>query len=179
VPEIDPYRPPSAQIVAAAIPAPGDVPALANRWLRLAANLIDGVIYGVASMPLFFCFALLSDPELRTQGSSEPLGAVQLAWIGSLLFGTLLIGIFVINLIMLHRNGWTMAKRLLRIRIVRLDYSRAGLPRIFFLRMLIPTLLSLIPCVGPIWSLLDPCMIFRQDRRCLHDHLADTIVVEA
>jgi hypothetical protein len=41
----------------------------------------------------------------------------------------------------------------------------------------VPTLIGMIPYVGWIFSLADPLFIFGESRRCLHDMLADTIVV--
>ena len=41
--------------------------------------------------------------------------------------------------------------------------------------LVIPHRLSTV--VGTIYGLVDVLMIFRASRRCLHDHIADTIVV--
>jgi uncharacterized RDD family membrane protein YckC len=38
---------------------------------------------------------------------------------------------------------------------------------------------SLIPLVGTVVGLVDVLVIFRSDKRCLHDHLAGTKVVTA
>jgi uncharacterized RDD family membrane protein YckC len=40
------------------------------------------------------------------------------------------------------------------------------------------SLLGAIPYVGWLVSLVDPLLIFGKDRRCLHDLIADTIVVD-
>ena len=37
----------------------------------------------------------------------------------------------------------------------------------------------MVPFVGGLVSLVDALLIFRDDRRCLHDEIADTIVVTA
>ena len=47
------------------------------------------------------------------------------------------------------------------------------------LRGFVVGLLDNIPIIGPLVSLVDPLLIFRDDQRCLHDHIADTIVVRA
>ena len=57
--------------------------------------------------------------------------------------------------------------------------ATAGLARIFFARYLPVTLLGVVPFVGGLVSLVDALLIFRDDRRCLHDQIADTIVVRA
>ena len=39
--------------------------------------------------------------------------------------------------------------------------------------------IALIPVVGWLYGLVDALMIFRDSRKCLHDNIADTIVVKA
>jgi hypothetical protein len=41
------------------------------------------------------------------------------------------------------------------------------------------TIVSAVPVVGPVLVLADALWIFRADRRCLHDRIADTVVVDA
>jgi len=72
-----------------------------------------------------------------------------------------------------------VGKRALGIRIVRSSGERASLGRIFALRYLPVTLLGAIPYLGPVFSLVDILLIFRDSRQCLHDQIADTIVVKA
>jgi len=38
---------------------------------------------------------------------------------------------------------------------------------------------ELVPGIGQIYSIVDALLIFRQSRKCLHDNIADTIVVKA
>ena len=40
-------------------------------------------------------------------------------------------------------------------------------------------MIALVPLVGWMYGLLDVLMIFRDSRKCLHDNIADTIVVKA
>jgi uncharacterized RDD family membrane protein YckC len=88
----------------------------------------------------------------------------------------LLIG--VINLICLAMRGQTLGKMVLGIKIVGSD----GFPcfgRILLIRIIVMGLLKNIPFVGLIIAIVDPLMIFRDNRRCMHDEIADTIVVRA
>ena len=59
------------------------------------------------------------------------------------------------------------------------DGSKASLARIFWLRNVVNGLPSFIPIVSLIYWLVDTLMIFGESRRCLHDRIADTIVVKA
>jgi uncharacterized RDD family membrane protein YckC len=96
------------------------------------------------------------------------------------LFGFLsLAGLAVWNCIWLQRYGQTVGKRVLHIRIVRSNGERASLGRIFGLRYLPMILLGAIPKLGVLITLADYLLIFRESRKCLHDQIADTIVVKA
>ena len=160
-PQDNPYAAPSAH-VADAMEDEGQV--LAERLTRLGAVLIDGVIVMIAYVPLIIWY-------FRTQqgGSASLFG-----FIG----GLLLLALLVYNLVLLHQHGQTIGKKLLNIRIVRTDGSRAGLARIFFMRILPISLLSAIPFLGFFVALVDPLLIFRDSRQCLHDQIADTVVVK-
>ena len=68
-----------------------------------------------------------------------------------------------------------MAKRMLEIRVVRSDGSQASLGRIFWLRNVVNCLLGIIP----LYSIIDLLFIFGERRQCIHDLIADTIVVKA
>jgi len=73
------------------------------------------------------------------------------------------------------RNGQTIAKKIVGIKVVRSDGSPASLGRIFWLRNVVNGLLGIIPLYG----LIDILFIFGEQRQCLHDKIADTIVVKA
>jgi uncharacterized RDD family membrane protein YckC len=59
--------------------------------------------------------------------------------------------------------------------VVRTDGTPVSLGRIFLLRNVVNGLLGFIP----LYSLVDVLFIFGERRQCLHDRLADTIVVKA
>ncbi|MEO5624517.1 MAG: RDD family protein, partial [Dokdonella sp.] len=109
-------------------------------------------------------------------GGTQPNPLV-LGLLGFAIFAAI-IGVAVVNMVLLHRHGQTLAKRWLHIKIVRTDGSPCSLLRIIFARFLPLALLGAIPLIGKLISLTDSLLIFRQDYRCLHDHFADTIVVK-
>jgi hypothetical protein len=51
--------------------------------------------------------------------------------------------------------------------------------RIIWLRNFVIWLLSLVPLLGAVVALLDVLFIFGESRQCLHDKIADTIVIKA
>jgi uncharacterized RDD family membrane protein YckC len=77
------------------------------------------------------------------------------------------------------RNGQTIAKKWLGIKVVRSDGSPASVGRIFWLRNVVNAIPGFIPLLGAVYSLVDHCLIFGERRRCLHDLIADTQVVMA
>jgi uncharacterized RDD family membrane protein YckC len=62
---------------------------------------------------------------------------------------------------------------------VRTDGSRVSFARIFWLRNVLNTCFSFIPLVGGLYGLIDALFIFGSAKRCVHDYIADTIVVRA
>ncbi|HEU4431680.1 MAG TPA: RDD family protein [Myxococcota bacterium] len=153
------YRPPQADLLA---PFSQDL-SLAERSTRLAATLLDNVV-------VFAVFASIAIPLASGGKPSE---------IGILICALLLLAVLAINLFMMARSGQTIGKRLMKIRVVRSDGSRVSLGRYLGLRVIPLQLVAQIPLVGPFVVFADMLSIFRDSRKCLHDDVADTIVVTA
>ena len=75
----------------------------------------------------------------------------------------------------MHRNGQSIAKKFLAIKVIRADGTPASLSRLVWLRNVVNGLISIIPLYG----LIDVLFIFGESRQCLHDKIAGTIVVKA
>ena len=90
-----------------------------------------------------------------------------------------ILAVVVVNLVLLSRNGQTIAKRMFGIKVLRTDGSPCSVLRIIFMRWLPVTLLGMLPIIGYASGLIDALMIFGQQQRCLHDLIADTMVVQA
>jgi uncharacterized RDD family membrane protein YckC len=80
-----------------------------------------------------------------------------------------------LTILFVARNGQTIGKKLLGIKVVRSDGSKASLGRIFWLRNVVNTVLGFIPLYG----IVDLLLIFGEARQCVHDKIADTIVIKA
>ncbi len=142
---------------------------LASRSKRLLGAVIDSLICFLVSFPLFWLggvFKRLETNPYLTFGEHF------------LLFLAGLAVFMAVNGYLLARDGQTVAKRLLKMRIVDLEGKLLPFPRLFIYRYLFLGLLGLIPFFGGLLGLVDALFIFRSDRRCLHDHLAGTIVIE-
>lgn len=149
--------------------------AKAGRGQRLLAILIDSMVIAVPAMILAIALPTYQQYLMRAGGAAEPDSAVGVALMGAL--GILMIGYVAYQFYWLWKNGQTLGKKIMKIKIVRVDGSRASFPRIFFLRAMVPGILGGIPILGMLFSLADALFIFGEPKRCVHDYLADTIVI--
>jgi uncharacterized RDD family membrane protein YckC len=140
---------------------------LASRSSRLGAAVIDGLV----AATLAFSIGLLSGINLWTQDEISMLG--MLVYLLSFLVFALVQGWPV------YQRGQTLGKMAMHIRITRADGSRAGSGRLLGVRLALFWALGLfVPMFGMLLVLLDLVLIFRASRRCLHDLVADTVVVK-
>ncbi|MGY3040253.1 putative RDD family membrane protein YckC [Rhodanobacter sp. TND4EL1] len=144
----------------------------AGRGKRLGAALLDGLISVIWLAPVVWAGFMAVDVR-RGIKPAGPMVALMLLGLA------LMITIIVVNCLMLHRSGQTIGKRALDIAVVRTDGSQVSLPRYIFLRVAPMLVLGMIPLVGKVSGLIDPLLIFGKEKRCLHDLIADTIVVDA
>ncbi|MGD9385094.1 MAG: RDD family protein [Thioalkalispiraceae bacterium] len=159
---VNPYQTPQAEIADTGLGTSDAV--LAERGTRLGAHLLDMLFFVIAMIPIFFIMESNNDTAVA-------IGAGI-----TIIAGLILVGL---NINYLYQNGQTIGKRIVGIKIVRGDGERCGLARIIFLRNFVIGLLGNIPLIGPFISLADPLFIFRADRRCIHDMIADTKVIVA
>jgi len=147
----------------------------ASRGVRLGATVIDGIIPGLIFLPMLIGLAFdFSGIAAQEEGAIKPFTLIG--------FGIAGIGFLVwagITIYLVHRNGQSIAKRIFDIKVVRSDGSRASLARIFWLRNFVNALPSGVPILGNFYSIVDSLFIFGEKQQCVHDMIADTIVVKA
>jgi uncharacterized RDD family membrane protein YckC len=161
----NPYAAPSADLDRG-LGAETGQPVLADRGTRLGAALLDGLIGFLVPTVLFAAGGGLAS---AAGGSDEAMGIgmiIAMLWVAAFV---------VIYLWQLVTRGQSPGKRILGIRIVKLDGSPVTFGTVVILRWLVPGLLGIIP----LFSLVDILFIFRDDRRCIHDLIATTKVVRA
>jgi uncharacterized RDD family membrane protein YckC len=164
----DPYAPPVAEVYSPTYGDGGKKP-LAGRGTRLVAQIVDGVAALVAAIPAIIGVVTTQDKE-----------TLQLSTMGNVLVGVTgiaMLGLLIYNLMLIAKEGQTLGKKMMNIRVVRSDGSRAGFGRVFGIRMFVNGIITAIPLLGSLYALVDVLCIFKQDRRCIHDLMADTKVV--
>ncbi len=148
---------------------------LAGRWQRLGAAILDGIIG--------FAFALPGGLMLFLGGVMAKSGHSANPALLIPSFVVLAIGILalvIIQLYLLVTRGQTIGKKLLGIKIVTYpDEANPGFVKVWLLRSFVNGLIGAIPMVGGLYSLVDVLFIFREDKRCIHDLIAGTQVVNA
>ena len=164
-----PYAPPRAAVQDVGDPHATFVPA--DPGTRFGAAMLDGLIavgmmYGPVLLSILLWSAVGRGPD--SAGTGIFLGGLGLALIG--------FGVWCwLTIIHVKRNGQTLGKKILGIKVVRRDGAPASLGRIFWLRNVINALIGIVP----FYVLADHVFIFGESRQCLHDKIADTIVVAA
>lgn len=148
----------------------------ADRGTRLLAAILDSLIAFGFMLPGFTI--LMVAGAFAGAAGSEPEPAPLFAGLG--LLGVGAIALLVIQVWMLTTRGQTMGKRIMSVRIVKYpDYSNPGFVHAVLLRAIVNGAIGAIPVVGGIYTLVDILFIFREDRRCIHDLIAGTVVVKA
>lgn len=147
---------------------------MAERVDRLLANLLDGVLVMVPTAFMVGAMVLAIVGSEKNESSLYMIAAV-LGLVSLILFGMLL----YFQLTMFAESGQTWGRRKMSIKIVRTDGSRVSVGRLIVYRNLAIQALGMIPFVGGFVGLVDILMIFRDNRLCLHDQIADTKVVKA
>jgi len=151
----------------------------ASRLSRLGAALVDLL---VAFAPLG-ALVILVPMALLSGGTGSLVVFILLA-------GVITLAIVITQIVLLVRNGQTIGKKALGIRMITSTGETPSLWRVFFLRWLpFMVLAAVIEVVvemgarvkgsGNIIHLVDVLFIFQPTRRCLHDLVADTHVVKA
>jgi uncharacterized RDD family membrane protein YckC len=143
----------------------------AGRGTRLVAALLDGLVIAVMVYAPAFAGALIlgaAAPGAEGPSSGAVVGGLGLGVIGFAVW-------CAITVKYVKANGQTIGKKLIGIKVVRTDGAPATLGRIFWLRNLVNGLI----CIVPFYGLLDLLFIFAESQQCLHDKIADTIVVKA
>jgi uncharacterized RDD family membrane protein YckC len=131
---------------------------LASPGQRFSGRLLDNIVF---ALPLLFtAYAAFSSHD----------GNVTAA-----VFVVALAGYLGVQGWAMKSWGQTLGKRVARTRVVSLDGSPVGFFRGFLMRDVIIFIAGVTRIVG----LINALMVFNSSRRCGHDHILVTVVVDA
>ena len=147
----------------------------ATRLSRLGAVLVDGLV-GFAPLGAI----LLMLPMLMLRGGTSTL-LILLA-----LAALVAVAVLITQIVLVARHGQTIGKKVLGIRMITSDGDIPSVWRVFFLRWLpfvvvaaVVEYVVKVRGLGNIVHVVDALLIFQPNRRCLHDLLAGTHVINA
>ena len=165
---------------------------LAERGPRLLARFIDWTLEILCCLPGLLILGPEFAEVIRSamQGiepDPEQLDMTRLGLGGLVMFAGWLI-LLIVQVLLLSIRSQSIGKIIAKVRVARLDGTKPGFLYAWLLREALITfggvILSFLPIIGPFlfrpaFHLTDWCLIFRDDRRCLHDLIAGTHVVKA
>ena len=142
----------------------------------MGGYLIDMLIFAVIFVPIVLATGM---PQGGGEGTPDPFGLSMpigqrvaefvIAW-----------SVFLIlNGYLLFNRGQTIGKVAVKTKIVDLSGNIPNFGKLLVLRYLVLGLLKQVPILGVLVGLVDALSIFGEERRCLHDYIAGTLVVEA
>ena len=161
-----------------------DIPADATKLE--STPTIEASIPAGPSSPIVYP-GRLADPGSRLVAqiinSVIALAMCALGWIittksesaSALLFWSPMAGLLIIQAYFLTRQGQSLGKMIMNVRIVRIDSNSNGG---FVTNVLLRAIVNDFLCLLPIYGLVDVLFILRSDGRCIHDLLAGTRVVK-
>jgi uncharacterized RDD family membrane protein YckC len=171
---VNPYAPPSSDVNLGTVP-PVREGELAERGTRLVAQMLDGLLaliaLGPGMMESLRSGAFREGGNLafvRGFGTSGAGTFSGIAWLALLLLQAYLVTV----------RGQSLAKGWLGIKIVKLDGAPVKFTSGVLLRHWLFLALQYVPGIGGVVALADAVFIFRNDRRCAHDLVAGTKVIQ-
>lgn len=167
----NPYAPPTTESQSPEVHGSAQ---LASRGDRFVGAFIDGLISLAVNVPLGFGLGvILALFGIDTEGS--------LVGAGILLFASFIIGFgsfLLVNGYFLSTRGQTLGKMVVGTQIVSDDNQLVPIVPLVLKRYLWLWVLSLYPVLGGIAGLVNALLIFRSNKKCLHDDIAGTKVIK-
>ncbi|MBV1869802.1 MAG: RDD family protein [Gammaproteobacteria bacterium] len=143
---------------------------LATPGDRFLAALADGFLAGLVTLLPLYYFALADFPKMSD--GSLPASFLLGTHIFSFLFFLIMHGY------LLKKYGQTIGKNIVGIKIVTVANQLPDFKYLILLRYLPLWTAVFIPIIGGLFPTVDILFIFRKDRRCIHDLIAGTMVVD-
>lgn len=167
----NPYSPPTTE---AKPYASNQELQLASRLDRFLGAFIDGFISLVINIPLGLVLGIVLamiglDPEDSVAGNLVLFLASIIIGLGSFL---------LVNGYFLASRGQTVGKMVVGTQIVSDDGQLVPIVPLILKRYAWIWILSIVPLVGGLIGLINVLLIFRSNKKCLHDDVAGTKVIK-
>ena len=142
---------------------------LASRWKRLFGSIIDSIIVGLVTLPLMYFTGAFQG---IMQGKQPTLlYSLGVGFAGIIFF-------LLINFKFLKDSGQTLGKKALGTKIVNDQGETVTLGAILLKRYGFYFFIGLVPVIGGILNLVNAVTIFGSKKKCIHDMVGGTQVVD-
>ncbi len=191
VPSVTPEAPAMTVSESAAQVAPTANTNYASFFQRLLAVFVDGFVYGlvymVVAVPLFLVAGTMGAAQsgaltMPQAGNVGTYGTTTSVQAGNAVAGLMVMGVVwvvilllvILNAILVGKFGQSLGKKLLKIKVVRLDNGEVpGIGKGFMRELLGKFVSGIIPlALGYLWMLWDG------QKQAIHDKIAGTVVVK-
>ncbi len=141
---------------------------LASRGARLGGALLDSLIMMVVMIPLMLFMGVLQNSFAGIRMTfNETVIVFFVGWAVFLGF----------NGYLLYKKGQTIGKVIVKTKIVDLNGKLPEFGKMLLLRYVVLGVVTHVPILGSLAAIVNVLFIFGNERRCLHDYLAGTRVV--
>jgi len=166
--DLDPYTTPTTSNPVSEVDTSNGEVELATLNERFTGSVVDGLILVIPLLPFMFFLGFFNNPEGMDFGKTA-------------LFGIIGFGLHaLINYRFLSQTGQTIGKKVAKTKIVdAVTGEKPDIKSLLLKRQGFQQVLGIVPVISMILTLIDLCFIFRKDRRCIHDFVANTKVIKA
>jgi len=181
----NPYQASTAGYGMEATQGEGKVLRLASVGKRFLGWLIDTLVpllFVVPAMiPMIIAFVNLANKSAAAGGEPvemDPASASMLfAGMAIIILGGL--ALFILQIVLLVTRSQTVGKYFVKTQVVDFETGApAGFLSCGVLRVFVNGLIAGLPCIGVIYFIADSFYVLREDRRCIHDLIANTTVID-
>ena len=154
---------------------------LAGAGARLGAVMLNSLFSLLVALPGMIMIGV-GMAQAQSGGAAYAEAVTEFPVLSIVGFGVVGVGLiawFIYQLNLYLKTGQTKGKKIMRVRVVRFtDGGNPGFVGLVVMREILLAVIGLVPLVGSLFQLVNVCFIFRADRRCIHDLMANTKVVE-
>lgn len=180
-PDGRPQSPAAGYYTSAADGTAYETATLASPLQRFLGMLLDSLVMFLAVIPgvilLIIALVMGIDAQQRKEDPPEEFALTLVFGIGLSLLG--IVAYFALQIFLLATRSQTVGKYLMKCQVVDFETGKpADFLQVAILRILVNGIICNLPLIGFFYFIVDSCFIFREDRRCIHDLLASTTVID-